>query len=68
MSASALSSVDECGCLSLLRHVTMDLGAEDVVVTCGSGSVEKESASPRCGLTCLATSRALAMKIRGWHG
>ena len=55
-------SVDERGCLSLLRRVMMDLGAEDVVVTCGSGSVEKESASPRRGLTCLAT------KILGWHG
>ena len=47
--ASASSSVDERGRLSLLRRVTMDLGAEDVVVTCGSGSVEEESASPRRG-------------------
>jgi hypothetical protein len=27
----------------------MDLGAEDVVITCGSGSVEEESASPGRG-------------------
>lgn len=47
--ASGSSSVDERGRLSLLRRVTMDLGAEDVVVTCGSGSAEEESASPRRG-------------------
>ena len=47
--ASGSSSVDERGRLSLLRRVTMDLGAEDVVVTCGSGSVEEESASPGRG-------------------
>ena len=68
VSVSVASSVDAHGHLSLLRHVTMDLGAEDVVVICGSGSVKKESASPRRGLTCLVTSRALPMKILGWHG
>ena len=66
-SVSALMSVDEHGHLSLLRRIMMDLGAEDVVI-CGSGSVKKESASPRRGLTCLATSRALLTKILGWHG
>ena len=45
--ASGSSSVR--GRLSLLRRVTMDLGAEDVVVTCGSGSAEEESASPGRG-------------------
>ena len=47
--ASGSSSVDERGRLSLLRRVTMDLGAEDVVVTCGSGRLEEESASPGRG-------------------
>jgi hypothetical protein len=46
---SGSSSVDERGRLSLLRRVTMDLGAEDVVVTCGSGNAEEESASPGRG-------------------
>jgi len=46
--ASGSSSVDERGRLSLLRRVTMDFGAEDVVVTWGSGNVE-ESASPGRG-------------------
>jgi hypothetical protein len=40
--------VDERSRLSLLSHVTIDLGAEDVVVTCGSGKV-KGSASPGHG-------------------
>jgi hypothetical protein len=45
---SGSSSVDERGRLSLLSRVTIDLGAEDVVVTCGSGKVEG-SASPGRG-------------------
>jgi hypothetical protein len=48
-SSVSRSSADERGRLSLLRRVTMDLGAEDVVVTCGSGNKEEESASPGRG-------------------
>lgn len=64
---SGSSSVDERGRLSLLSRVTMDLGADDVVVTGGSGNTEG-SASPGRGSRdvdrCISSSGRSKQRIR----